>query len=99
MLGGRVRSRFTSWDAWRNRTPDSSQCDAAAGSLLMRDDRWSLRDGRVACASRTRICHACDVTGAIRAGCAAAFLACPTMVLDTAGEQPDVIGCDVAPGR
>ena len=40
-------------------------------------------------------CHAWDVTGAIRAGCAAAFVARPNMVLDPAGEQPDVIGADM----
>jgi 2-haloacid dehalogenase len=35
--------------------------------------------------------HAWDVTGAIRAGCAAAFIARPNMVLDPAGEQPDIV--------
>jgi len=40
-------------------------------------------------------CHAWDVTGAIRAGCAAAFVARPNMVLDPAGELPDVIGADM----
>src|ERR671936_1243588 len=39
--------------------------------------------------------HAWDVTGAMRAGCAAAFVARPNMVLDPAGEQPDVIGADL----
>jgi 2-haloacid dehalogenase len=39
--------------------------------------------------------HAWDVTGAIRAGCAAAFVARPGMVLDPAGEQPDVVGRDL----
>lgn len=39
--------------------------------------------------------HAWDVTGAIRAGCAAAFVARPNMVLDPAGEQPDVVGADM----
>jgi 2-haloacid dehalogenase len=41
--------------------------------------------------------HAWDVTGAIRAGCAAAFVARPGsgMVLDPAGETPDVIGADL----
>jgi len=39
--------------------------------------------------------HAWDVTGAIRAGCAAAFIARPNMVLDPAGEQPDLVGTDL----
>jgi 2-haloacid dehalogenase len=39
--------------------------------------------------------HAWDVTGAIRAGCAAAFVARPNMVLDPAGEQPDLVGGDL----
>ena len=39
--------------------------------------------------------HAWDVTGALRAGCAAAFIARPNMVLDPAGEHPDVIGSDL----
>jgi 2-haloacid dehalogenase len=39
--------------------------------------------------------HAWDVTGAMRAGCAAAFVARPDMVLDPVGEQPDVVGADL----
>jgi 2-haloacid dehalogenase len=39
--------------------------------------------------------HAWDVTGAIRAGCRAAFVARPGMVLDPTGETPDVIGDDL----
>ena len=39
--------------------------------------------------------HAWDVTGAIRAGCAAAFVARPNMVLDPLGEQPDVVGANL----
>jgi 2-haloacid dehalogenase len=39
--------------------------------------------------------HAWDVTGAMRAGCAAAFVARPGMVLDPAGEQPDIVGADL----
>jgi len=39
--------------------------------------------------------HAWDVTGAIRAGCAAAFVARPNMALDPSGEQPDVVGADL----
>jgi 2-haloacid dehalogenase len=39
--------------------------------------------------------HAWDVTGAIRAGCAAVFIARPNMVLDPAGEQPDIVVRDL----
>jgi len=39
--------------------------------------------------------HAWDVTGASRAGCAAAFVTRPGMVLDQAGEEPDVVGGDL----
>jgi 2-haloacid dehalogenase len=39
--------------------------------------------------------HTWDVTGAIRAGCAAAFVARPGMVLDPVGEQPDIVGADL----
>ena len=39
--------------------------------------------------------HAWDVTGALRAGCAAAFVARPGMVLDPLSEKPDVIGKDL----
>ena len=39
--------------------------------------------------------HAWDVAGALRAGCAAAFLARPGMVLDPLVERPDVVGADL----
>jgi 2-haloacid dehalogenase len=39
--------------------------------------------------------HSWDVTGAMRAGCAAAFVARPGMVLDPLGETPDVVGPDL----
>jgi 2-haloacid dehalogenase len=39
--------------------------------------------------------HAWDVTGAMRAGCAGAFVARPGMVLDPLGEMPDVVGGDL----
>ena len=44
---------------------------------------------------RVVACHAWDVTGAIRAGCKAAFVTRPNMVLDPAGEEPDVIGVNL----
>jgi 2-haloacid dehalogenase len=40
--------------------------------------------------------HAWDVAGALSAGCQAAFVARPGMVLSPLGEQPDIIGPDVA---
>ena len=39
--------------------------------------------------------HAWDVAGALRAGCAAAFVARPGMVLDPLVEKPDIIGGDL----
>ena len=40
--------------------------------------------------------HAWDVAGAMRAGCAAAFVARPGMVLDPLVEPPDVVGADLS---
>ncbi len=39
--------------------------------------------------------HSWDVAGAMRAGCAAAFVARPGMVLDPLAESPDVTGADL----
>lgn len=39
--------------------------------------------------------HSRDVAGALRAGCAAAFVARPGMVLDPLVERPDVVGVDL----
>jgi 2-haloacid dehalogenase len=39
--------------------------------------------------------HSWDVAGALRAGCAAAFVARPGMVLDPLVERPDVVGEDL----
>ena len=39
--------------------------------------------------------HAWDVAGALRAGCAAAFVSRPGKVLDPLAPQPDVVGPDV----
>jgi 2-haloacid dehalogenase len=39
--------------------------------------------------------HAWDVAGALRAGCAAAFVARPGMVLDPLVERPEVVGADL----
>jgi 2-haloacid dehalogenase len=40
--------------------------------------------------------HAWDVAGAMRAGCSAAFVARPGMVLDPLAETPDIVGSDLA---
>ncbi len=40
--------------------------------------------------------HSWDVAGALRAGCAAAFVARPGMVLDPLVEKPDVVGANLA---
>jgi len=39
--------------------------------------------------------HAWDVAGALAAGCRAAFVARPGMVLSPLGERPDIVGADV----
>jgi 2-haloacid dehalogenase len=39
--------------------------------------------------------HAWDIAGALRTGCAAAFVARPGMVLDPLVERPDVVGTDM----
>lgn len=39
--------------------------------------------------------HSWDVTGALAAGCRAAFVARPGMVLSPLGERPDIIGRDI----
>jgi 2-haloacid dehalogenase len=39
--------------------------------------------------------HAWDVAGAMRAGCAAAFVARPGMVLNPLAQRPDVVGADL----
>jgi 2-haloacid dehalogenase len=40
--------------------------------------------------------HSWDVSGALAAGCRAAFVARPGMVLSPIGRQPDIVGADVA---
>ena len=39
--------------------------------------------------------HAWDITGALNAGCAAAFVARPGQVLDPSSTQPDIVGADL----
>jgi 2-haloacid dehalogenase len=40
--------------------------------------------------------HSWDVAGAMRAGCSAAFVARPGMVLDPLAPRPQVVGHDLA---
>ena len=40
--------------------------------------------------------HSWDVSGALAAGCKAAFVARPGMVLSPVGQQPDIVGADLA---
>jgi 2-haloacid dehalogenase len=49
-------------------------------------------------ASQVRLvaAHAWDVAGAMRTGCAAAFVARPGMVLDPLADPPDVVGTDLS---
>jgi len=39
--------------------------------------------------------HAWDVAGALRAGCATAFVARPGQVLDSLAPWPDIVGADL----
>jgi 2-haloacid dehalogenase len=40
--------------------------------------------------------HSWDVSGALAAGCKAAFVARPGMVVSPIGERPDIVGPDIA---
>jgi 2-haloacid dehalogenase len=53
--------------------------------------RLSVEPGQV----RVVAAHDWDVTGALRAGCAAAFIARPGQVMNPFGPQPDVRGADL----
>lgn len=55
-------------------------------------ERCAVRQDEV----RLIAAHAWDVSGALAAGCAAAFVARPGMVLSPLGPQPDVVGADLA---
>jgi 2-haloacid dehalogenase len=51
-------------------------------------------------ALRTSLClvaaHTWDIAGALKAGCSAAFLARPGMVLDPSAAHPDIVGADLS---
>ncbi len=55
-------------------------------------DRLAVEPGQV----RVVSAHDWDVTGALRAGCAAAFLARPGRVMNPFGPQPDLKGTDLS---
>lgn len=57
----------------------------------MAAERLGVETGEI----RLVAAHAWDVAGALRAGCAAAFVARPGMVLDPLVERPDVVGADL----
>ena len=57
----------------------------------MAAERLGVEIGQV----RLVAAHAWDVAGAMRAGCAAAFVARPGMVLNPLFERPDVVGADL----
>jgi 2-haloacid dehalogenase len=64
----------------------------AAEPYRMAAERFGVDVGEV----RLIAAHAWDVAGALRAGCAAAFVARPGKVLDPLVERPDVVGADLA---
>ncbi len=72
-------------DAVERYKPAREAYEYAAGQL-----RVKTRQIRLVAA------HSWDIAGALRAGCAAAFVARPEKVLDPAGEQPDIVGGDLA---
>ncbi len=63
----------------------------APEAYRMAANRLGVRIDRV----RLVAAHFWDIAGALRAGCAAAFVARPGMVLDPLFERPDVIGVDL----
>jgi 2-haloacid dehalogenase len=63
----------------------------APESYRMAADSLGVEVGQV----RLVAAHAWDVAGAMQAGCAAAFVARPGMVLNPLFERPDVVGADL----
>lgn len=57
----------------------------------MAAERFGVPIGQI----RLVAAHAWDIAGAQRAGCAAAFVARPGMVLDPLADRPDVVGKDL----
>lgn len=77
----------------QNLSADSvSRLKPAPEPYRMAAERLGVEIGEI----RLVAAHAWDVAGALRAGCAAAFVARPGMVLDPLVEPPDVVGADLA---
>ena len=59
--------------------------------------RWAARELEIDLGQMQVVAaHAWDVAGALRAGCLAAFVARPGMVLDPLAPRPEVVGADLA---
>ena len=63
----------------------------AAEPYRLAADSFGVEVGQI----RLVAAHAWDVAGALHAGCAAAFVARPGMVLNPLVERPDVVGADL----
>jgi 2-haloacid dehalogenase len=71
---------------------DEIQCFKPAPEVYqLAAKRLGLESGQI----RLVAAHDWDVTGALRAGCAAAFVARPGQVMNPFGPQPDVRGADL----
>ena len=69
-----------------------------AGRLKPHPDVYRMAAERLGASPggiRMGAAHAWDVTGAMRAGCAAAFVARPGKVLSSLDEHPDIVGPDL----
>lgn len=70
----------------------------AAGRLKPAPEAYALvaeRTGVALSEVRLVAAHAWDVAGALAAGCSAAFVARPGMVLAPIGDQPDIVGANL----
>ncbi len=81
---GRSFEKILSADAVRRLKPAAEAYRYAASEL-------GVEVGQI----RLVAAHAWDVAGALRAGCAAAFVQRPGMVLDPLAPRPDVVGRDL----
>ena len=71
---------------------DEIQCFKPASAVYhLAASRLSVEPGQI----RLVTAHDWDVTGALRAGCAAGFIARPGQVMNPFGPQPDVRGTDL----
>jgi 2-haloacid dehalogenase len=71
---------------------DEIQCFKPAPEVYqLAASRLSVEPGQI----RLVTAHDWDVTGSLRAGCAAAFVARPGQVMNPFGPQPDVRGADL----